>query len=188
MVRNTTANAGATQHSPKVRQVGLAKGTKLLTPQGYQPVETIRKGDCLLTLRGRDSIHSLCAPVIWVGRRQAPPPQAAGFSPPICLRPHAINDNMPMADVILAPEHGIYLEGAFYYPRMLVNRASILEADVPNREFWAVELSTHDVISAEGLWVESFLDDGARVAFTEVTAPSLRVVAGRGPTVTGSSD
>lgn len=81
-----------------------------------------------------------------------------------------------MKELVVAPEHGVYIQGKFYLPRQLVNRASILEETSGAYQFWAVELSQHNVIVAEGLPVESFIDDGRRKAFTEITAPRLKAI------------
>jgi hypothetical protein len=49
--------------------------------------------------------------------------------------------------------------------RYLVNDASIAQIPLDTVTYWHVELPTHDVIPAEGLAAESYLDTGNRRAF-----------------------
>jgi hypothetical protein len=49
--------------------------------------------------------------------------------------------------------------------RALVNGATVEQVRVPNVEYWHVELDAHDIVLAEGLPAESYLDTGNRAAF-----------------------
>ncbi len=47
----------------------------------------------------------------------------------------------------------------------LINGVSIVQIEQDVVEYWHVELDAHDILLAEGLPAESYLDCGARAAF-----------------------
>ncbi|MEA2768181.1 MAG: hypothetical protein QOD93_1143, partial [Acetobacteraceae bacterium] len=49
--------------------------------------------------------------------------------------------------------------------RYLVNGTTIVQRKVPTVTYYHVELPRHDVLLAEGLPIESYLETGARLAF-----------------------
>ena len=49
--------------------------------------------------------------------------------------------------------------------RFLVNGRSIAQVETDRIEYWHVELDEHDILLAEGLPAESYLDTGNRSAF-----------------------
>jgi signal transduction histidine kinase len=153
---------------------GMLAGTRLLTPKGYRPVETLRRGDMVATLIGRGPMF---VPIAWIGRRG--PVAASQENPdaaPVRIRRYAIGDAMPNRDILLAPDHAIYLQGTLYLIRSLVNDASIIrEWRQRAAGYWGVGLERHDILVAENLAIESLLPASA-TAFTEVTAPRLNVV------------
>ena len=51
--------------------------------------------------------------------------------------------------------------------------ASIAQVEVASVEYWHVELDRHEVIVAEGMAVESYLDTGNRGAFKEEAGQGL---------------
>ena len=152
----------------------MLTGTRLLTSNGYRPVETLRRGDMVATLIGRGPMF---VPIAWIGRRG---PDAANDgsrdSVPVRIRRHAIGDEMPNRDIFLAPDHAIYLEGRLYLVRHLVNHATIcLERGLRGVEYWGLRLERHDILAAQNMAVESLLPDSAAL-FAEVTAPYLTIV------------
>jgi hypothetical protein len=56
-------------------------------------------------------------------------------------------------------------EGALIPLYLLVNGVSVAQHEMEAVEYWHVELDAHDVIFAEGLPAESYLDTGNRAAF-----------------------
>ena len=71
-------------------------------------------------------------------------------------------------DLLLSPDHAIFIDGVLIPAGLLVNGVSILPAhDVPRPRYWHVELDAHDILFAEGLPVESFLDTGQRNGFAD---------------------
>lgn len=150
---------------------GLLAGTRLLTPSGYTPIEQLRRGDQVATLLGRGPLF---APIAWIGRRRV-----ATRNGLVRVGRNAVGDAMPERDVVLAPDHALYLEGALYPVGRLVNGATLMwDLVTVSQTVWAVQLERHDVLVADGLAVESLLDPAARSAYAELTAPLLRVVDG----------
>ncbi|MEJ0019381.1 MAG: Hint domain-containing protein [Acetobacteraceae bacterium] len=74
---------------------------------------------------------------------------------------------------MLSPDHALYIDGALIPVRYLVNGRQIRRLTRKTVTYWHVELDRHDVVLAEGLPVESYLDTGDRANF----ANGGRVVA-----------
>jgi hypothetical protein len=151
---------------------GMAAGTRLLTPNGYRPIETLRRGDRVATLIGRAPVF---VPIERIGRRQAAATHAdRDAMPPVRIARNAIGDNMPNRDILLASDHVVYIDGTLYRACDLVNSLSIRRARIArDLEYWCVRLERHDLVVAENLSMESALN---AAAFTEVTSPPLRPV------------
>jgi len=140
----------------------FAAGTRIATAQGEAPVESLRPGDQVRTLGGR------LAPVRWVGwtrldlARHPAPEQAA----PIRIRADAFAPGQPRRDLLVSPEHCLFIDGVLVPACRLVNGATIAREDgLDSVTYWHVELDRHDVLLAEGLPAESYLDTGNRGLF-----------------------
>jgi hypothetical protein len=59
----------------------------------------------------------------------------------------------------------VFVDGALVPVRYLINGVSIVQEARESVTYWHVELDRHDVILAEDLPCESFLDTGNRCAF-----------------------
>jgi V8-like Glu-specific endopeptidase len=140
----------------------FAVGTRLATIRGEVAIEDVRVGDVLSVHGGRT------APVIWTGHRRVccarhPRPEDVW---PVRVRPHAFAQEKPRRDLRLSPDHAVFARGALIPVRYLVNGATIVHEPVAEVTYWHVELPRHDIIFAEGLATESYLDTGNRAAFT----------------------
>jgi Hint domain len=140
----------------------FAAGTRIATRAGEAPVETLRPGDLVRTLGGR------LAPVRWVGwtrvdlARHPAPARAA----PVCIRADAFARGQPRHDLFVSPEHCLFVDGALVPAFALLNGATIARRDrLDSVTYWHVELDRHDVLLAEGLPAESYLDTGNRALF-----------------------
>jgi len=141
------------------------RGTRVLTDRGEVPVEDLAIGDRLVTLDGE------AKPIRWIGRRRFDGWLAAGNIDiqPICFRAGSIGDQVPARDLLVSPEHAMFLDGALIPARRLVNGVSIFPAaEMEEVEYFHLELARHDVIFAEGAASETFLDDGGRGMFQNV--------------------
>lgn len=140
----------------------FAAGTRILTRRGEVPVETLQPGDEVATL-----IPQGFRRVRWMGHRTvhlANHPDPAEVRP-VRIRAGAFADNVPHRDLLLSPDHAVFADGALIPVKHLVNNASIAQIDVDSITYWHVELDRHDVLLAEGLAAESYLDTGDRAAF-----------------------
>jgi hypothetical protein len=107
------------------------------------------------------------APVLWVGRRHLdcraqPWPRAAW---PVRVLAGAYAGGVPSRDVLLSPDHCVYIGGVLIPVRCLVNGVTVVREPVSEIDYFHVELPAHDVIFADGLPAESYLDTGNRAGF-----------------------
>ena len=136
-------------------------GTRIATTRGEVPVEALAPGDRVCTQEGRTR------PVRWLGWRHVdcarhPHPERVW---PVRIRADAFAPGRPRRDLLLSPDHAVFVDGLLIPVRCLVNGATIAPAPVDRVAYYHVELDRHDVILAEGLPAESYLDTGNRAAF-----------------------
>jgi hypothetical protein len=136
----------------------FTRGTGLLTPHGYRPVESLKPGDPLITASG------VSRPVRWIGRRTLDlGPRAARFALPVLIMPGAFGPGLPARRLRLSPLHCVFADGALFPVTHLVNGATILRDDASAAmTYYHVELDRHDILLAEGLPCESYFDSGNR--------------------------
>jgi hypothetical protein len=72
---------------------------------------------------------------------------------------------LPQRDLLLSPGHHVFADGILVPVWALENAITIAREPVSQVTYWHVELDTHDVILAEGLPTESYLDTGNRSSF-----------------------
>jgi hypothetical protein len=145
--------------------VCFVEGTRIRTARGDVAVETLTEGDSV-AVHTRNGVTE--RPVVWVGRRRV---NAAAHSDPervlpIRIRRDAFAAGQPSRDLLVSPDHAIYLDGLLIPAKLLVNGGSIVQDTERSRVvYYHVELSEHSVIYAEDLPAESYLDTGNRVVF-----------------------
>ncbi len=153
--------------------VCFAAGTRVLTATGERPVESLLQGDIVLTLADG---QLNAQPVKWIGRRRIdltahPHPQTVA---PIRIQRGAFADNMPHTDLLVSPDHAIFVDGRLICARQLVNGTTIVqEQDWTSVDYYHVELDTHAILLAEGLPAESYLDTGNRGFFGNSDDPLI---------------
>ncbi len=139
----------------------FVKGTRLRTPDGEVAVETLQAGDMVTSLDGS------ARAVIWVGQRRV----ACGLHPdphnvmPVRIHGGALAVGVPARDVLLSPDHAVYVDGSLIPVRYLINGATVVQETWNEVTYVHVELERHSIIVAEGLPAESFLDTGNRAMF-----------------------
>jgi hypothetical protein len=86
---------------------------------------------------------------------------------PVRVLAGAFGGGLPHQDLWLSPDHAVCIDDAALIPvKHLINGATIAQQPVDWVTYWHVELDSHDLLLAEGLSVESFLDTGIRDFFT----------------------
>ena len=142
-------------------------GTAIMTPAGPVAVERLRAGDAVMAR------HAGVAPIVWIGRRRLMPgrharPEAVW---PFRILRDAVAPGVPARDLLLSPDHAVCLGGVLIPVKYLANERTVFQdRGFDHVEYWHVELARHDVLLAEALPVESYLDTGNRAAF-ENAAP-----------------
>ena len=141
----------------------FAAGTEIATPHGPRAVETLAAGDHVLTHDGRT------VEIAWVGSRTVrcdihPAPEKLR---PVRIRRHAFGENQPHRDLILSPDHAIYLGGVLIPVCELINGQTIVQEHVHTIRYVHIELPLHDIVLAENLPCETLLDIGNHRQFGE---------------------
>jgi collagen type I alpha len=141
----------------------FAAGTRIATPRGEIAVDALRVGDLVETV-----LEGTPAPIIWIGRRQVdcahhPKP---GQVWPIRVAAGAFGPGRPHAKLFLSPDHAVYVEDVLIPIKFLINGSTITQVPVDSVTYYHIELPQHDVMLAQGLPAESFLDmrDGSNYA------------------------
>ena len=143
-------------------------GTLISTAHGDIPVERLRIGDLVRTHSGE------LRPIRRIGYRQLDltrhvhPQQAC----PIRIRCDAFADGVPRRDLLLSPDHAVFADGALIPIKYLVNAATVVqEVALRMVSYFHVELASHDILLAEGLPAESYLDSGTNWLFANTPDP-----------------
>jgi hypothetical protein len=136
-------------------------GTLIETDRGAVPVERLAVGDAILTATGQ--IRS----IVWIGYRHLncrrhPKPKKVW---PVRVATGAFGDNLPHRDLWLSPDHSVYIDDVLIPIKHLINGTSIAQVPVDQVTYYHVELPQHDVLLAEGLPAESYLNTGDRSKF-----------------------
>jgi hypothetical protein len=137
----------------------FAQETRIATRRGEVAVEDLMIGDEAVLANGGG------AQVIWVGHRRVDLAyhDAPDDVRPVRIRANAIDNGMPRRDLLVSPDHALFIDGALFIARLLVNGASIvIDTSFRQVTYFHVELDRHAVILAEGLPAESYLDTGNR--------------------------
>jgi hypothetical protein len=153
-------------------------GTQIATPTGELAVERLSAGDLVMTLHGKAEALTDrqldVQPVKWIGRRRIdltthPQPEMVA---PVRIQRGAFYNNVPHIDLLLSPDHAIFVDGKLICARQLINGATIRQQlDWTVADYCHVELDQHAILLAEGLPAESYIDTGNRGFFENSGAP-----------------
>jgi hypothetical protein len=156
-----------------IQVVCYAAGTRILTPAGERLIDSLMPGELVLTLAG---VALSAQPVKWVGHRRinlAEHPRPETVAPIRILR-DAFGEAMPHRDLLVSPDHAIFVEGRLICARQLVNGTTIRqETDRWVIDYYHVELDRHAILMAEGLPAESYIDTGNKGFFANSDAPQV---------------
>ena len=170
---NITVAAGTTGFivsGDEIIAVCYARGTMLRTPDGELPVEKLRAGKQVITLVDGQEVPKT---VRWLGHRRM---NIAGHRPeavaPVRIRRNAFAEGVPNRDLVISPDHAVFVDGKLICARQLVNGSTIRqESDWTAVDYYHVELDEHAILLAEGLPAESYIDTGNSGFFENSDAP-----------------
>lgn len=159
-VGRVTQPAGA-ETQQAITVACFAAGTRIATPRGAIAIERLHEGDTVLTVSGRKQ------PIRWIGRRSLdcrrhPAPEQII---PVRIVRHAFGENLPKRALLLSPDHAVFIDDVLIPVKHLVNGTTIARSDVATITYYHLELPRHDVVLAEGLPTESYLETGGRSNF-----------------------
>ena len=146
--------------------VCFASGTLIRTARGDQAIEDLAIGDLVVTASGAHR------PIRWLGHRsvncrQHPRPHEAM---PVRVVAHAFGENRPARDLFVSPGHSLCVDvvGEVLIPAgVLINGTTVTQEDVDSVTYWHVELDGHDILLAENMPAESYLEMDNRNFFAE---------------------
>lgn len=139
----------------------FARGTRIETTRGPVRVEDLAIDDLVVTVRG------VAKPIVWIGHRgvdcrRHPRPERVL---PIRIAAGAFAPDVPSNDLLLSPNHAIYIGDVLIPAYCLRNDVTVMQLDRDRIDYFHLELPDHDVVLAEGLPVETYLECGNRHSF-----------------------
>jgi hypothetical protein len=164
-VFHVTENVGNTQATIKVTGVQaaacFAAGTRIKTLDGEISVEDLIEGDVVR------AHFAGSASVVWVGHRHVdcrrhPEPSKVW---PVRVSVHAFGPRSPERDLLLSPDHAVFVDDVLIPIKHLINGVTIAREQVDTVTYYHVELAEHDIVTANGMPAESYLENGDRAAF-----------------------
>ncbi len=138
-------------------------GTLIRTTRGPVAVQDLCVGDCIVTASGEPGQQA----VAWIGRREVdcarhPRPDAVW---PIRIEAGAFAKGIPARDLWLSPNHAVFADNVLIPVKYLVNGTTVVREPMDRVVYFHVELPRHDVLLAEELPCETYLDTGDRANF-----------------------
>lgn len=136
------------------------RGTRILTPQGEKPIETLQPGDLVMT---RDNGRQ---PILWIGASTV---MGQGRLAPVRIARGALGQGLPLRDLYVSRQHRMLLrsrvaERMFGSPEILVPAIKLIGlpgiavTEVPTQVTWFHLLTEpHQIIFAEGAPSETLL-------------------------------
>ena len=144
----------------------FASGTRIATPDGARTVDMLRAGE-------RVRLHDGEAGTIeWVGQRHVdcarhPAPERVW---PFRIAAHSFGRGMPDRDLLLSPDHAVFVDGVLVPVKYLANGKTIRQMNVAEVTYFHFELRQHAIVEAEGLAVETLLPGSDKMAFASGSA------------------
>ena len=136
-------------------------GTRIATPGGQVAVEALKRGDLVLTASGE------ARAIVWTGHRRVDIRRHAApeLVRPVRIAAGAFGGRRPAPDLIVSPDHNLFVDGVLIPAKCLVNGHNVAELDVASVSYHHIELETHDVVLANNMPAETYLDTGNRANF-----------------------
>jgi len=137
------------------------EATRIATPDVEVAVEALKVGDHVRLARGGE------ARIEWIGHRRIdctrhPRPHSVW---PVRIATGAFGDGAPCRALWLSPDHAVLIDDVLVPVKHLIDGEWIVQVRMDVVTYYHVELARHDVLLAEGLPAESYLDTGGRASF-----------------------
>jgi hypothetical protein len=131
------------------------------------PVEELEVSD-RLSLYVKPTSNDSTDLVKWVGRQTLHPAMANLIDYlPIKISSNALGLGQPFQDLSVSPDHAILFDGTLIHAKALVNGTSIVQMTewAGNVEYFHIETENHELIYANGVPAETFIDNVSRKQF-----------------------
>lgn len=132
-------------------------GTRILTPAGERAIESLRRGDEVVTRFGGTQR------IKWIGEQHYDGRFIAKNRDklPVKIARGALGNDLPRRDLYLSPGHSVLLDEVLVLARELVNGVTVTQGAVAGVvSYYNIELAAHDCVLAEGSWSETYADCG----------------------------
>ena len=175
-VGNTAIVSGVGNNIVYTPPACFAEGTLIETARGLIAVESLVIADEVVIHTGdRGSARVGTRPITWIGHRRIacrrhPEPHTVW---PVRIRAGAFGDNLPHRDLFLSPDHAVFVDGVLIPVKFLINGKTIAQEPRDSIRYFHIELMEHDILLADGLPCESYIDTGNRAAFENGTGPTI---------------
>ena len=159
----TTNNASQSSSSASANPLPICflKGTQVRLTSCETRVESLTLNQALESTKEQ-------AQVKWIGYQRRTP-EFAQFDDylPVKICAGALEENVPVRDLYLSPDHAVLVDGHLIHAQALVNGRTIIkmtewEGDI---EYYHIETENHEIIFAEGVPCETFIDNVSREQF-----------------------
>lgn len=135
-----------------------ASGTRILTPEGERPVESLKIGDDVMTYD-----HGPM-PILWISQSTRRWPGSPDSEKPIQIKSGALGEGLPVRDLIVSPQHRMLLQGVRRDSAEILAPAKGLTSLPGVRvmlgkqdvTYYHIMLEAHGILIAEGAPSESF--------------------------------
>ena len=149
--------------------VCFLSSTLIQSEDGEIAIENLNQGDLVLTASGQYE------PVQWVGHfsKKIDLNQVDGIHSayPVRICKDAFAKDQPKRDLYVSQLHSLWVDGVLVPAIDLVNDLTITIEARAEVTYYHLELPTHNVIYANGMTAESYLDDNNRAIFVTDTGP-----------------
>jgi hypothetical protein len=156
--------------------VCFLRGTRILTEDGYRPVESLAVGDRVSArFAGLAPIEDITSFTL---ERSGPRGTWEGASRPVRVKAGALGPDSPAEDIMITASHAVFADGVLVPVINLVNGTSVVleTAEGHDRlEFFHFALARHDIVDAQGAPCETWRD----AAVEEPCVPLLSFYGGR---------
>jgi hypothetical protein len=161
-VNGQQVSVSITDTSTSSIPICFARGTLIHTANQATSVESLTIGSKVQNKSGG------IAKCRWIGYQRRTP-EFAQFQDylPVKISAGALDDNLPLRDLYLSPDHAVLVDSHLIHAKALINGKTIVqmtewEGDI---EYYHIETEAHEIIYAEGVPCETFIDNVSREQF-----------------------